>query len=100
MKKSSLLAKKLNQKFDRNEISFSTTILKPDEPYVLLIEDHAQRDYKSSPAKYDALQHEIEISIHHCYRELGNVEDAILFEELFICPAPLYSSYHYIVTFV
>ncbi len=100
MKKSSLLAKKLNQKFEQSEISFSTTVLKPSEPYVLLIEDHARRNCKSSPTKYKELHDEVATSIRHFYRELEGAENTILFEEIFISPALLYSSYHYIVTFI
>lgn len=79
MKKSSLLAKKLNQELEKNVISFSTIILKPSEPYILLIEDHAHRDSNTSLTKYEELHSEVETSIRRCYMELESIEDTILF---------------------
>lgn len=100
MKKSSLLAQKLNSAFEKDLISFSTIVLKPSDPYVLLIKDHAYRQWDDFVQMREELTKEIEEAIRLYYIELEDVEDFLIFEEVFMSPAQLYSPYHYLVSFI
>lgn len=100
MKKSSLLAKKLNLAFEQDLIAFSTIVLKPSDPYVLLIKDHSHRQWDDFAQIRDEFAQEIEEAIRLYYIELENMEDPLLFKEVFMSPAQLYSPYHYLVSFI
>jgi len=48
----------------------------------------------------DELTKEVEAAIRLYYIELEDIENFLLFEEVFISPAQLYSPYHYLVSFI
>jgi len=100
MKKSSLLVQKLNSAFEKDFINFSTIVLKPSDPYVLLIKDHSHQGWNDFAQVHDELTKEVEAAIRLYYIELEDIENFLLFEEVFISPAQLYSPYHYLVSFI
>ncbi len=100
MKKSSLLAQKLNSAFEKDLITFSTIVLKPSDPYVLLIKDHSHRRCDDFAQVRYELTKEIEEAIRLYYIELEDIENFLSFEEVFMSPAKLYSPYHYLVSFI
>ena len=100
MKKSSLLARRLNTAFEKDRITFSTIVLKPSDPYVLLIKDHSHRRCQDFAQVRDELTKEVEEAIRLYYIEAEDREDFLLSEDVFLSPAHLYSPYHYLVSFI
>ena len=100
MNRSFLLTKSLNQAFAQKLIPFSTCVLKPSAPYILLIEDHSRHISDSVLQTHGISAEKIEQVIRCCYLEYEYTNNIIEFEDVHISRAPLYSSYHYLVTFI
>lgn len=84
----------------QSDFPFTAMVLKHTLPVIILLEDHLQRNMPHPLYQYPQFVEEIETAVQHCLTELQKADGSREPAELFISKAPLYSRYHYIVTFL
>lgn len=90
----------LNQDFKQQRTPFSALALKETNPCIILIEDHRKRRMENTLNQYPEFILELESIMYRCLIDVRGARESTAPSELFISKAQLYSSYHYLVTFL
>ncbi len=92
----------LNDFFKNNKEPLEVDLLRGLPPVVLLLKDGAKRSFPVETNLHDELLSDIKRLVQECLdpETLRNLDIDTDLPEFFVTKAPLYSPYHYLVTFI